>query len=442
MIDTWMVLLFPYLDFIPFAIPRYLLFKDRLRIPFRYVMLLLTASATLNSFCFYLINTGGDDMAMQWTTIMRYGFMLINLILSFSLIKESFSKLMFTYLLIFAWSFFVFGNANYIESRFFWDFSDQHPYLIYNISRILIYLITCPFMFRFFKHTIKHAMKIQEESMWKHLWKIPLFSSLFGMLYCFNDDIYAYATWQFLVSRYLMMFGACYVSYVALKVLEISRHRTQLEEALNYADKSILAQKKQFDSLAHNLEQIKKNKDDFQQHLTLVQSYIEQKDNAGLSTYIDACQNKLSFDLNELYSHNDIVNAIVCYYAAIAKNDQISFHACIDYPKKCSISDTDITVLLGNILENAIEACQRQLKGNRFIRLNIQCHGDGMLHIVTDNTCDVVEDFQNGIPLSSKRKGMGIGASSIKDITERYHGSVRFEYKEHLFFTTILMQYQ
>lgn len=65
-----------------------------------------------------------------------------------------------------------------------------------------------------------------------------------------------------------------------------------------------------------------------------------------------------------------------------------------------------------------------------------------MLHIVTDNTCDVVEDFQNGIPLSSKRKGMGIGASSIKDITERYHGSVRFEYKEHLFFTTILMQYQ
>ena len=139
---------------------------------------------------------------------------------------------MFTYLLLFAWSFFVFGNANYIESRFFWDFSDQHPYLVYNIARVIVYLLTCPFLFHFFRHTITDAIKIQDETMWRHLWKIPLFSSLFGMLYCFSDDVYAYATWQFMVSRYLMLFGTCYVSYVALKVLEISKSRTQLEEAL------------------------------------------------------------------------------------------------------------------------------------------------------------------------------------------------------------------
>lgn len=130
MIDTLMVILFPYLDFIPFAIPRYLMFREKLRIPFRYVMLLITAIATLNSLTFCLINTGGYEMAMQWTTIMRYGFMLVNLTLSFALIRESFAKLMFTYLLLFSWSFFVFGNANYIESRFFWGFSDQHPYLM------------------------------------------------------------------------------------------------------------------------------------------------------------------------------------------------------------------------------------------------------------------------------------------------------------------------
>lgn len=134
MIDSLMVILFPYLDFIPFAIPRYLMFKDKLRIPFRYVMILITAVATLNSLTFYLINTGGYEMAMQWTTTMRYCFMLVNLTLSFVLIRESFPKLMFTYLLLFSWSFFVYGNANYIESKFFWDFSDQHPYLIYNIG--------------------------------------------------------------------------------------------------------------------------------------------------------------------------------------------------------------------------------------------------------------------------------------------------------------------
>lgn len=50
--------------------------------------------------------------------------------------------------------------------------------------------------------------------MWQYMWKIPLFSTLFGMLYCTVQDVYAYASWQFLISRYLMLLGTCYVSYV------------------------------------------------------------------------------------------------------------------------------------------------------------------------------------------------------------------------------------
>ena len=70
-----------------------------------------------------------------------------------------------------------------------------------------------------------------------------MFPTLFGMLYCTVTDVYAYASWQFLVSRYLMLFGACYVSYVALKVLESSRARTRLEAALIYADRSFWRRK-------------------------------------------------------------------------------------------------------------------------------------------------------------------------------------------------------
>lgn len=440
MIDILMVILFPYLDFIPFAIPRYWLFRDKLRIPFRYVMIMITVVATLNSLCFYLINTGGYEMAMQWTTIMRYGFMAVNLTLSFTLIRESFAKLMFTYLLMFSWSFFVFGNANYIESRFFWDFSDQHPYLIYNIARIIVYLLTCPFMFRFFTHTIADAMRIQDDTLWRHLWKIPLFSTIFGMLYCFNDDVYAYATWQFMVSRYLMLFGTCYVSYVALKVLEISKNRTQLEEALKYADQSILTQKKQFDSLSKHMNDMRKARHDLRQHLTLIQSYIEKDDKAGLKNYIEQYRSELPPDVLELYSRNDVVNAIVCYYAGVARDSHICFDAKIDYPDISTISETDITVLIGNLLENAVEACQRQTSCQTFIKLRIKRHGNSELLILTDNTCINPVTFHDGIPISSKREGMGIGTSSMQDIAERYHGTVRFEWKEGIFYTSVLLQ--
>ncbi|WP_041139840.1 ATP-binding protein [Beduini massiliensis] len=442
MMDTLMIVLFPYLDFIPFALPRYLMFKDKLRIPMRYVLILILSVAALNSICFYFINMGGYAIAMQWTTVMRYGFMLINLALSFTLIKESFPKLMFTYLLMFSWSFFVYGNANFIESRFFWNFSKQHPYLIYNFVRIIVYLLTCPFMFRFFSHTIADAMKIQDETMWRCFWKIPLFSSLFGMLYCFNDDIYAYASWQFLVSRYLMLLGTCYVSYVALKVLKISKNRTQLEESLKYADQSIQMQKKQFDSLAKHMEDMHRARHDLRQHLTLVQSYLEKDDKYGLKNYIDLYRNELPADVVELYCRNDVVNAIVCYYASAARTHHIHFDVKIDYPDTSAISETDITVLLGNMLENAVDACQQETTNQAFIKLRIKRHGNSELLILADNTCSTPVLFNNGIPLSSKHKDLGIGTSSMKDIAERYHGTARFEWKEGIFYTSVLIQYE
>lgn len=441
MIDSLMVILFPYLDFIPFAVPRYLLFKDKLRISFRYVIVLITAVSTLNSLCFYLVNTGGYDVAAKWTTLMRYSFMLVNLTLSFSLIKECFPKLMFTYLLMFSWSFFVFGNANFIESRYFWDFSDQHPYLIYNIARIIVYLITSPFLFRFFRHTITDAMKIDDDTMWRHLWKIPLFSSIFGMLYCFSDDVYAYATWQFMISRYLMLLGTCYVSYVALKVLEISKRSTQLEDALKYAGQSIAAQKKQFDSLSRHMFEIRKTKHDLRQHLAVVQSYLEKGDRTGLKDYIDLFKNDLPPDIPEFYCRNDVVNAVICYYAAAAREAHINFDAKADYPDPCSVSETDITVLLGNILENAVEACRRQPKHPNFIKLRIKPHGSSELLILTDNSCTIPVKFQNGIPLSSKREGLGIGISSIQDIVHRYQGTVQFSHDKDIFYTSVLIRY-
>lgn len=107
LIDILMILLFPILDSLPFVLPRYWLFRDRLRLPFRYIVLLQIILAAIYSAVFYAINRGSYGAAEQWTTITRYSFMLVYLLL--------------------AWQFFVLGNANFIESRYFWDFSDRHP---------------------------------------------------------------------------------------------------------------------------------------------------------------------------------------------------------------------------------------------------------------------------------------------------------------------------
>ena len=437
MVDTLMVLLFPFLDCIPFTLPRYWLFRDRLRIPFRYIVLIQIALAAVYSGVFYRINLGGLEAAARWTTITRYCFLLLFLVLAFLLIKDSFPKLMFTWLLFLAWQFFVLGNANFIESRFFWDFSGLHPYLVYNIARVVIYLITFPFMFLVFSRTVAEALNINDGAMWRHFWKIPLFPTLFGMLYCFTDDVYAYATWEFMVSRYLMLLGACYVSYVALKVLEISRSRTQLEETLKYADRSLLTQKKQFDTLAAHMDDTRRARHDLRQHLTVVQSYLDQDDKRGLTEYIEIYRNRLPSDVAEYFCSNNVVNAIVNYYAAQARDAGIEFTAKIIYPKECPVTITDITVLLGNLLENAVEACKRDAADRPFIKLRVKQRGQSMLLVLIDNTCLTPVVFENGTPLSAKREGMGIGTASVREIAGRYNGSVLFEQRDGVFYASV-----
>ncbi|MCH1942401.1 sensor histidine kinase [Holdemania massiliensis] len=439
-IDLIMVLLFPVLDFLPFSLPRYWLFKDKLRIPFPQVVLLQLLLISLNCAVFYAINQAGLETAAQWTTLVRYGFMLVFLALSFLLIRESFPKQMFTYLLFLAWMFFVLGNANYIESRFFWTFSDEHPYLIYNVARSVLYLITCPFLIHFFYHTVGDALKMEDPEMWRSLWIIPLFSALFGMLYCTTQDVYAYASWQFLVSRYLMLFGACYASGAALKILQTSRARAQMEEALKYAGRSLQMQKKQYDALAATMAETRKARHDLRQHLTVMHSFIEKDDKQGLQEYLVLVQNELPPEKVELFSCNEVVNAVIGYYAAQARSHKIRFEVKVDYPQACPISATEITVLLGNLLENAVEGCLRDPAEARWIQLRIQPQGHHALLILTDNSCTQSIRFSNSLPLSSKREGMGIGVASIQDIAAAYRGYASFEKKEDVFSASVYLR--
>ena len=190
------------------------------------------------------------------------------------------------------------------------------------------------------------------------------------------------------------------------------------------------------------MDDMRKARHDLRQHLAVVQSYIEKDDRAGLRSYISLYRRELPPDVMELYCRNDVVNAIICYYASLSRDSHIRFDAKADYPDACSISETDITVLLGNILETAVEACQSQKGDQDFIKLRIRRHGGSELLILADNTCSIPVTFINDVPVSSKREGMGIGTASMRDIAERYHGTVRFEWKEGVFYTSVLMQYQ
>ena len=117
------------------------------------------------------------------------------------------------------------------------------------------------------------------------------------------------------------------------------------------------------------------------------------------------------------------LDALVQYYNNLAQSAGIRFRARLSLPTVLNFPIVDLCGLLGNLMENAVEACQRQQTGDKtiFIAGRVQ---DGQLQFVVDNSFDGELKTRGEKYLSSKRSGFGLGVSSVLETVERYNGVI------------------
>ena len=76
--------------------------------------------------------------------------------------------------------------------------------------------------------------------------------------------------------------------------------------------------------------------------------------------------------------------------------------------------EIDFCTILGNLLSNAVEACQRQTQGTPSITINIGQAGESMIALSIQNTYSHLIRMKDGRFLSSKREDMGTGTTSVR----------------------------
>lgn len=116
-----------------------------------------------------------------------------------------------------------------------------------------------------------------------------------------------------------------------------------------------------------------------------------------------------------------------------AKNYGIDVNIDVIIPNELSISDTDLTVLFGNLLENAIDGCKTITIENKFINLKIKKPNEGALVFSIKNTFNGNVKLENGKFLSTKEQGSGIGIESVKYVVNKYKGAIEFKSDEETF---------
>ena len=145
----------------------------------------------------------------------------------------------------------------------------------------------------------------------------------------------------------------------------------------------------------------------------------------------------------ELMTENIVANLVLADKKEVAESKGIHFSVKADIPENIEIENVDICSVLGNILDNAIEACEKiEEKDKRFIIVKSMMK-DGYWFIKVENSfvVDLQKSGKNMLETTKKdRSNHGLGTRIIKDIARKYDGEGIFEQKDDRFIVLVYLK--
>ncbi len=226
--------------------------------------------------------------------------------------------------------------------------------------------------------------------------------------------------------------------------------------ALNREKNSRIILEKQIGNMQEHIEEteriysgIRSMKHDMKNTLAVIME-LAGKEEEELQTYL--AELNQNFDRLEFQfkSGNTVVDTLLNmkYHEAVRTMPDIQIEAeHLLFPDNLLIQSYDIGIILGNALDNAIEAC-RKLEKNEpnaetFIRLSSFLKGK-MIFIEIENSFDgkVIRKRQSEFPVTDKadREAHGIGFANIKNAAEKYHGAVEWSVNNKVFTLSVMLK--
>lgn len=178
-------------------------------------------------------------------------------------------------------------------------------------------------------------------------------------------------------------------------------------------------------------------KHDFHHHLQTLKGYIQSGKYDRANAYIDELDQKLQSVDTLLKTGNVSLDAILSAKIAQAKNDNISVTVKANVPDKLTITDVELSIIVGNLLDNAIEAC-KTVEKDRFIRLYIALKGK-MLYFSMLNSAGE-KQRKLGTLFATKKDGVhGFGLRRAESIIESHGGWCKYNSESGAFTSEFLV---
>lgn len=178
---------------------------------------------------------------------------------------------------------------------------------------------------------------------------------------------------------------------------------------------------------------------DYKHHIQTMKAHLLMGQYEELDRYLNELDVDLATVDTVVKTGNVRIDAILNSKLSVAKSKKIKVNAKAIVPKELPMPEVDLCVVIGNLLDNAIEACDKESgQEERFIRVYIDILKE-QLYIYVANSMGSEIRKQGRLYLSTKRGDHGFGLMRVDKVVEKYHGYLNRQHEEGVFATEIML---
>lgn len=237
---------------------------------------------------------------------------------------------------------------------------------------------------------------------------------------------------EILLGFLLMLIG---ISTIIIRICSVRQKQEQFEQQMLWNERLLNEQKKYYELLLQKEEMTKKIRHDMKSQLGCLGRFLEKGEYDQAKEYLGELIGGIQ-RLNILVSTgNDVVDIVV---NDIVQREKMDLNWKGRIPSKLNMTNAEICILFSNLLKNAAEAV-KDVK-EKTVNVTIKVKGHHLLLEESNHTLKPVI-FEEGRLMTTKhdKEKHGIGSQNIKEIVEKYNGSVSYHCENHIFQVNIIL---
>ncbi|MDD6036291.1 MAG: GHKL domain-containing protein [Lachnospiraceae bacterium] len=178
---------------------------------------------------------------------------------------------------------------------------------------------------------------------------------------------------------------------------------------------------------------------DYHNHLQKLGAHLQEGQIEEARKYIGELGESLDDIKTKYQTGNVSLDAILNSKLSIVEKERIAINCKVEIGENLAVSDIDLCILLGNLIDNAVEACRGiPEEEERFLRIYM-CIRKQQLYISVSNATNEVIRKLDAEYISKKRGDHGHGLKRINIVVDKYGGFIKRANEPGVFATEIML---